>query len=117
MAKKAKSVDPARIGLTSYDVSAQVQKNSDAGLSWKPLGAASAAVRVGPHTPVMVFNTSGSTGFVAFGAAGMSAPSAATNGMPVLNNSIAIFNSGESEYVRASAANIFVYTADPEINQ
>lgn len=117
MAKKAKTIDPARIGITSYDVPAQVQKNSDAGLSWKALGAASAAVRVGQHTPVMVFNTSGTLGFVAFGGASVAAPTAATNGLPALNNIPVVYNSGESEYIRASGANIFVYTGDPEIGQ
>lgn len=117
MAKKPKSIDPARIGLTSYDALAHVQKNSDAGLSWKPLGAATSAVRVGLHTPVMVFNTSGSTKFIAFGSSSVSAPSGAADGLPALNSVPVVFNSGENDYVIASGASVFVYTADPEINQ
>lgn len=117
MAKKTKSVDPARIGLTSYDVAAQVQKNSDAGLSWKPLGLATAAVRVGQHTPVMIFNSSGSTRFMAFGSASVAAPAGPADGIPALNNAVIVLNSGESEYVIASGGSVYVYTADPEINQ
>lgn len=117
MAKKPKSIDPARIGITSYDSLAHVQKNSDAGLSWKPLGEATAAVRVGVHTPVMVFNTSGTTKFVAFGGSSMLAPTGAGDGLPALNNTPVVFNSGESDYVMASGAGVYVYTADPEINQ
>lgn len=117
MAKKNKSVDPARIGITSYDVAAQVQKNSDAGLSWKPLGTATSAVRVGPHTPVMILNDSGSIKYVAFGNASISAPTGPSDGMPCIHHSPVVFNSGENEYIRASAGNVYVYTADPEINQ
>lgn len=115
--KKNKSVDPARIGLTSYDATAHVQKNSDAGLCWKPLGAATAAVRVGKHTPVMIFNDSGGTKFVAFGTSSLLAPTGAANGLPVMHHEPVVFNSGDSEYIIASGASVYVYTADPEIDQ
>ncbi len=117
MAKKNKSIDPAKIGISSYDARAQVQKNSDAGLSWKPLGSISTAVRVGKSTPVMVFNNSGSVNLVAFGDASVAAPTDPSNGLPVNEYERVVFNSGENEYIRSNSALVFVYTSDPEINQ
>lgn len=118
MAKKYQKVsDPGRIGQKSFSLIAEVQKNSDAGLSWTPLGEASAAIRVGKKTPIMLFNSTGVIGYVAFGDSAMAAPTAPANGIPVLPNSIIILNSGENEFVRASVNTIFAYTADPEANQ
>jgi len=118
MAKKYQKVsDPAKIGQKSFSDIAEVQKNSDAGLSWTPLGDAATAKRVGKKTPVMVFNSTGSIGYVSFGAAAVASPAAPASSLPVLPNSVIVFNSGENEYVRTSAATLFVYTADPESNQ
>lgn len=117
MAKKNKAIDPAKIGISSYDSRAQVQKNSDAGLSWKPLGSISTAVRVGAHTPVMIFNNSGAISFVAFGDASLASPTNPSNGLPVSDYERVVFNSGENEYIRSNSALVFVYTSDPEINQ
>ena len=117
MAKQLKSLDPGKISQKSFSIQAEVQKNSESGLSWKPLGAASAAVRVGAKTPVMCFNSAGAVAFVAFGDQTIAAPTTGANGMPVLANSSSVYNSGDSEWIRASAGTVFVYTADPEINQ
>jgi hypothetical protein len=115
MAKRNKSIDPARIGITSYDATAQVQKNSDAGLSWKPLGAVGSAVRIGKCTPVMLFNNSGTTQFVSFGTSSVAVPAGPGTGIPVLNNQPVVYNSGEHDYVIASSSSVYVYTSDPEI--
>lgn len=115
MAKNLKALDPARIGIKSFSNLAEVNKNSDAGLSWTPLGAANAAIRVGPKTPVMCFNNTGAVVFVSFGDQIMAAPSAPANGMPVPANSFVVYNSGDQTWVRASSANCFVYSADPEV--
>lgn len=115
MARKlTKLTDVWKIIQAAFSDDAQVERASESGLSWQPMGAAANAVKVGSSTPVMVFNSAGSIAYVAFGAAAMAAPSAPANGIPVPAGATIIVNSGDNEYVRASAATVFVYASEPE---
>lgn len=83
-----------------------------AGLDWHPLGDVATATLCLPNTPVMLYNSTGATLFVAFGAQAMTAPTNATNGIPVAAGEKFVASSGANSFVRASAAGIFAYNAD-----
>ncbi|MCH7925797.1 MAG: hypothetical protein IIC51_09720 [Planctomycetes bacterium] len=76
------------------------------------MGVLTAAVRIKENTPIMIFNSTGGVIFVAFGAQAMSAPTDATDGIPILAGETFMLNSGNEAWVRASAAGVFGYTAD-----
>ena len=117
MKKNRSIVDPGKMAQKTFSIAAEVQKNADAGLFWIPLGAANNAVRVGAKTPVMCFNSTASIAYVTFGDATVAAPAAPATAIPILPNSLIILNSGDNEWVRASAATVFVYSGDAEISQ
>lgn len=91
---------------------ATVIRVAQAGLDWNPLGDCSTAKQCQPNTPVMIYNSTGATVFVAFGAQAMGAPTTAANGIPVLAGEKFVANSGVNSWVRASAALVFAYNAD-----
>jgi hypothetical protein len=117
MAKRNRLTDPAKIQQKGFNDQAQVMKNSDGGLSWKPLGAAGTRIRVGQATPIMLYNSTATDAFVKFGDNTVTAPAGAADGIPVLASSTVVHNSGEHSYVIASAGTVFAYTADPELFQ
>lgn len=86
---------------------------AESGLDLTPVGSITAEVRVNRNTPVLVYNSTGADLFVAFGVQGLSAPADAAAGVPVLANQTAMLNSGDSIWIRGSAAGLFAYTGDP----
>jgi hypothetical protein len=93
------------------DLSAVIRV-AQAGLDWTPKGDLTNAVRVGENTPVMLYNSTGGVLFVAFGDQSMSAPTGATDGIPIAAGEKFVLNSGAKAWVRGSAAGIFAYNAD-----
>jgi hypothetical protein len=113
MAKRiTKITNPMQIFQAIFGDSAGVVRASESGLDWTPKGAAGTAIRVDQGTPCLCFNSSGSVQFVAFGDQTVAAPSSASNGIPILAGQTFIVNSGEKEWIRASAASVFVFTGD-----
>lgn len=116
MAKRIKTItSPPQIFQSIFGDKASVVRIAEAGLDWTPKGAANNAVRVDKGTPVLCYNGGAGVAFVAFGAQGMSAPSTAANGIPVLAGQTFVLNSGDSEWVRASSASLFVYVGDFDV--
>jgi hypothetical protein len=91
---------------------AAVLRVAQAGLDWHPLGDVANATSCLPNTPVMVYNSTGATIFVAFGAQAMGAPTTASNGIPIAAGEKFVCNSGANSFVRASGAGLFAYNAD-----
>lgn len=87
-------------------------RTSESGLDLQPVGVITAQVRVNQNTPVLVYNSTAGDLFVAFGDDGVAAPTTASNGIPVLAGSTAMFNSGDKIWIRGSAAGLFAYTGD-----
>lgn len=113
MAKRIKKItNPQQIFQAVYGDGSSIIRVAESGLNWTPRGAAGTAVRVDKGTPVLCYNSGAGVAFVAFGDQTMSAPTAATNGIPVLAGQTFVLNSGDSEWVRASAATLFVFVAD-----
>lgn len=116
MAKRIKKItNPQQIFQSVYGDSSSVIRMAEGGLDWTPKGAAGTAVRVDKGTPILCYNGGAGVAFVAFGAQGMSAPSSAANGIPVLAGQTFILNSGDNEWVRASSASLFVYVGDYDV--
>jgi len=109
-----KVTNPATIAQLTFQDSASVQKNSESGLEWSPLGAIGAAIKVGEGIPVLVFNSGGTVAYVAFGDYNMAAPTGPTDGVPVFPNEKFVVNSGAKTWVRASAAAVFGYVGEKE---
>jgi hypothetical protein len=115
MARKVKRItDLGSIFQAIFADLAGIMKTSDGGLDWVIKGSATTAVRVGENATVMLYNSTGGTLFVAFGAQAMAAPTAATDGLPVLAGETRVYNSGSNPWVRASAAGVFAYVGDSE---
>ena len=113
MAKRVNKVtNPQQILQQTFADKSGVVRQSESGLDWTPKGAAGSAVRVGPGCPILCYNSIGTVGFVTFGVQSMAAPTGPTDGIPILPNSTFVINSGDLEWVRASAATIFVFTGD-----
>lgn len=91
---------------------ASVVRVAESGIDLAPVGTITAQVRVDENTPVLVYNSTAGVLFVAFGDDGMSAPTAATDGIPVQATSTLMLNSGSSRWIRGSAAGMFAYTGD-----
>jgi hypothetical protein len=72
------------------------------------------SVRVGENAHVMVFNSDVSVHFIAFGDQTVGAPSAATDGLPVLAGEVKVFSSGENDWVRSDDDLVFAYVGDAE---
>ncbi len=87
-------------------------RTAESGLDLQPVGTITAQVRVNQNTSVLVFNSTAGVLFVAFGDDGMSAPTAATDGIPVVAGQTAMLNSGDKIWIRGSAAGLFAYTGD-----
>lgn len=116
MTKRIKKItNPQQIFQAIFGDSASVVRVAEAGLDWTPKGAANNAVRVDKGTPVLCYNSGAGVAYVAFGDQSMAAPSAATNGVPVLAGQTFVLNSGEKEWVRASAATLFVFVGDFDV--
>jgi hypothetical protein len=111
--KKINQITPqATIVQALFADLAAVLRVAQAGLDWKPLGDVAAATLCQFNTPVMLYNSTGSTIFVAFGLQTMAAPTNATNGIPIAAGEKFVCSSGSSAFVRASAAGLFAYNAD-----
>jgi hypothetical protein len=113
--KTPRAIGPGTAQSRMFDPLAYVNRVSNAGLSWSPLGAAGSAVLVGAITPVMVF--SATAAFVAFGNDSVAAPTSAANGLPVPANTPVFYNSGPNTHVIGSASSVFIYSADLEVSQ
>jgi hypothetical protein len=87
-------------------------KISEGGLDLSIMGALNTAIRVGPAATIRVFNAGGATAYVAFGIQGMAAPTSPLDGIPVPSGQYLVVNSGDKEWVRASAATMFGYQGD-----
>lgn len=79
------------------------------------LGDLAAGVVVDKYSPVYVFNTTGSTAFVAFGDAGLAAPTGGANGIPIPAARGLMLNSGDNTVIRSSVAGLFGYTPVSDI--
>jgi hypothetical protein len=91
---------------------AAVIRVAESGLDWHPLGSITTAVLCQPNTPVLIYNSTGTVLFVAFGSQTVAAPTSAANGLPVPANSTVVYNSGVNSWVIGSAAGLFAYNAD-----
>lgn len=75
----------------------------------------SAAVEVGKFKQVLVFNTTGSLGYVAFGDSTLAAPAGGATGVPIPAGQGVVLASGENTHIRASAATVFGYLAEDNV--
>jgi len=91
---------------------AGVIKTAESGLNLTPIGALDSAKRIGKNTPILVYNNDTSDHFVTFGADGVSAPSDATDGIPVLAGETMMLNSGDNAWVISDSASVFGYPGD-----
>jgi hypothetical protein len=115
MARKlTKLNDVAKIPQTTYSADAQVQRNSESGLSWLPVGPTNTKYKVGQSIPVLLYNSTGTVVFIKFGndADCNTAPTAAANGIPVLPNSTIVYNSGSNDWMVSNSSGLFAYLAD-----
>jgi len=87
---------------------------AESGLDLQPVGAlGTTQKRVNQNTPVLVYNPTAGDLFVAFGDDGVSAPTSAANGIPVLKDGTTVMlNSGDKIWIRGSATGLFAYTGD-----
>ncbi len=105
-----KITDLGKIIQSIFEDASHVIKTANAGIAVSNAGVAlNAALRIGENQPIMIFNSSGSVQYVAFGVSGLSAPSAPTDGIPVKAGDIVFLNSGSYAWVRASAASVYGY--------
>jgi hypothetical protein len=102
---------PAKIAQNVYSDASHVQRMADAGLAVKPMGDLSAAKRVGKAAPVMVFNSGNHPAYVAFGDQSVAAPSTPATGIPVMPGEKVFLNSGDDQWIRASTADVYGYSA------
>lgn len=91
---------------------AAVLRTAQSGLDWNPLGDCSTSKQCGPHTPVMIYNSTNAVVFVSFGTQSVTAPSSALNGIPILAGEKFVLSSGLSSWVISSAAAVYAYNAD-----
>ncbi len=91
---------------------AAVIRVAQAGLDWTPIGSITSAVQCGRNTPVMIYNSTGTTLYIVFGSQSVAAPTGPANGVPVLSGQIFVANSGLSSWVIGSAAGLYAYNAD-----
>jgi len=112
MKKNTRIVDPGKREQLLFAGDSCTQRNTEAGLDLKPIGALNAAKKVGQSCPVLVFNSSNVVAYISFGDASVTAPTGAANGIPVLPNEKFIVNSGKATHIIASNANVFGYTGD-----
>lgn len=112
MKKITKVVDIGTVIQSVFAAAAGVVRVAQSGLDLKPLGALNSAKKVGAGSPVMVFNSGASTDYVTFGAATVSAPSGAADGIPIPSQQSVLLNSGDSEWIISKAATTFGYKAD-----
>lgn len=110
--KVTKLSDIGKIPQAIYSPDAQVQRNSDSGLSWTPIGAVGSEVKINKSIPVLFYNSGGTVAYVAFGSNGSVTVTGPTDGMPVLPNQTAVYNSGPFEWVKASSGSVYAYVAD-----
>lgn len=106
-----KIVDPAKIAQQTFSAEAKVQRNSEAGLSWTAVGALDAAKQVGTNVSVLVYNSDTAVHYVKFGASNVTAPTNATNGIPVPPGLTAVYSSGPNTHVISDSALVFGYKA------
>jgi hypothetical protein len=104
--------DPGSILQSQYSDESQVIRGAEAGLNWKPLGALGSKAQVGKARAILLYNSSASVAFVAFGDNTVAAPATAAAGIPILPNDTFICNSGLDQWIIASSASVFGYTAE-----
>jgi len=92
-----------------YSDRARVIRTAESGMVWDPKGELSTALFCGTNKPIQLYNASGATQYVAFGAQGMSAPSSASDGFPIPAGSLFVINSGDNDWVRSSSNQVFGY--------
>jgi len=102
---------PAKIAQNVYSDASHVQRMANAGLAVKPMGDLSAAKRLGKAATIMVYNSGASVAYVAFGNQSLSSPANPATGIPVLAGEKVFLNSGDDEWVRASANTVYGYLA------
>lgn len=112
MKKINKVTDLGKIRQAVFADEASVNRHSESGLDWTPIGDVATAIRVGQAAPVLAFNSTGAVLYVAFGDEGMAAPTGPANGIPVAAGEKFVINSGANEFIRSSAAGLFAYKAD-----
>ena len=116
--KSPQSIDAGKARNRTTDPLAGVLRGSNAGLSWLPLGDCGASPQLtGVMTPTMLFNSTGSVAYVAFGGDVPATPTSGASGMPVLAGQVAYYNSGPNTHVLASTSGVFAYSAEPEVSQ
>jgi hypothetical protein len=75
------------------------------------MGDLSAAKRLGKAATIMVYNSGNAVAYVAFGDQSVSSPASPAAGIPVLAGEKVFLNSGDDQWVRASASTVYGYLA------
>jgi hypothetical protein len=107
--KITKITDIGTIWQASFDDEIGAIRIIPVQASLAPLGSVASAVRVGREASVTFFQSSGSTMFVKFGAAGVVAPTTAADGLPVPSGVMVTYYSGSNTYVIGSGA-VYAYS-------
>jgi hypothetical protein len=94
-----KVTNPAEIQQKVFAPKAQVVRTSESGYVLSPLGALNTAVKVGKGASVMVFNSANQTKYVKFGDSAVTAPSDASDGVPILAGEKFMLNSGDNDFI------------------
>lgn len=109
---------PGNVNDNEYNEKAGAKKVLPLGGKFiKPyLGALNAGVQttLGAGSTVAVYNNSAATVFVTTGVAGLSAPTNATDGIPVSAFSWFYVSMGPDTHIRSSSANAFGYELDDD---
>lgn len=112
---QSRVTDPGKILQSEFAFQSGAKRTTNVGLDWVPVGSITSAVQVGPGNAVMVYNSTGATLFIAFGGAStVAAPTAASNGIPVLAGEKFVVSSGSNAWVIGSATGLFAYVGDTQ---
>lgn len=104
--------DPGTVIQSVFADLAAAIRMAESGLDLTAVGALNAAVRIGMNTPILVYNSDSSVHYIKFGVQAVTAPTNASNGIPVLANSTIMLNSGAQAWVRSDSALVFGYKGD-----
>ena len=105
MRKITKITDIGTIWQAAFEDDSNGIRTVEAGQVLTPAGSIAAAVRVGTEATVMFYNSTAGVLYVKFGAtSGVTAPTGAADGLPVLAGQIAWYNAGANPYVISNGA-------------
>jgi hypothetical protein len=105
----SESIDQQAASSVEHNNLAGAKKVFSAGPGLDIIGSVATAFNCGKGASLWLYNNSSSVAFVRFGAAAVAAPTGIADGIAIPANSYIELNSGNNDFVRASAATVGCY--------